>query len=71
METFTTYVVQSYDKRYELWGNCSEPTESMFGLPVTDYETEKEGRARLVGLAEKYPTGTFRLIRRTVTSEVI
>ena len=71
METFTTYRVQSHDKRYELWGNCSEPAETMFGLPVTDYATEEEARVRLTGLTEKYPTATFRLIRWTVTEEVI
>lgn len=71
METNTTYIVQSWDARYELWGNIAEPATGLFALPKWTYDTEEEGRARLTAAREANPQGTFRLVRQITTVEVI
>jgi len=71
METFTTYVVQFWVDGYEYWSNCATPSESMFGLPTVDYDSEDEARAKFDAMREQYPSAKYRLIRRTVTQEVI
>lgn len=71
METNIYYVVQSWDDRYQFWGNTSEPSDRMFGLPVTSYETDTAGRQRLDALQAASPSAKYRLIRVTETREVV
>ena len=72
MEEFTVYVVQYWvADGYDYWNDAAEPSTGMFVLPVSSYETESEGRARLDMLEAKYPTAKYRLIHRTTTQVVL
>lgn len=66
-----TYVVQFWVEGYEFWSDVVEPAERMFGVPNVGRETEAGGREQLRAMVEANPGGTYHLIRRTVTTEVI
>lgn len=71
METFTRYAVQFYVNRYDYWSDSAEPSANMFSVPVSTYETQAEATARYEALTAECPTGQYRVVRRTVTEQVL
>jgi hypothetical protein len=70
-ESYVSFVVQvERDDEYgHDWHTTSEPTENMFSVPVSDYQTKAEAEARMAALKVKYPDSTYRVAKRTVTIE--
>lgn len=70
-ETFVTYQVEYWVDRYDYWAIVSEPAESTFALPVCEYNTEEEARARRDAVRANNPGGKYQLVKKTTTVEVI